>query len=144
MELHSYAKQCKHINRLIVENLEPKIVKLFFRGPLPLSFKTEKELTQKLYDFIARSDGNPDRETLEKIFWEAEADIQCWLLNLPFNLAARGMVDEAVKISRRYSEVFETGNFLGDLAVIFAEAGRKEEAFKHIAQCTVISTQIKA
>ena len=37
MELHSYAKQCKHINRLIVENLEPKIVKLFFRGPLTIA-----------------------------------------------------------------------------------------------------------
>jgi len=89
------------------------------------SFHEQIELTQKLYDFITRSDGKPDTETLEKIFWEAEADILDWLLNLPFNLADRGMVDEAVEISRRYSEVFEIENFLGDLAVIFAEAQDK-------------------
>ena len=47
MELHSYAKQCKHINRLIVENLEPKIVKLFFRGPLISDARNEIAHTGK-------------------------------------------------------------------------------------------------
>lgn len=91
------------------------------------------ELTQELYDFITGEDRSPDIEALEKIFLDAEADIPGWLLNLPFNLAACGMVDEAVEISRRYSGVFSTENFLGDLAAIYAEAGRKEEAFKQLA-----------
>lgn len=96
------------------------------------SLHEQIKLSQELYDFITQSDGKPDTAILEKIFWEAEADIPGWLLDVPFNLAARAMVDEAVEISRLYSEVFETENFLGDLAVIFAEAGRKEEAFKQV------------
>ena len=95
-------------------------------------FHEQIELTQELYDFITRSDGKSDTETLEKIFWKAKADIQGWLMNLPFDLAARGMVDEAVEISQRYSEVYGTETFLGDLAVIFAEADRKEEACKQV------------
>ncbi len=91
------------------------------------------ELTQELYDFITRSDGKPDTDILKKIFLEAEADIPGWLLDIPYNLAIRGMVDEAVGISRQYSEVFETENFVGDLAVMFAEAGRKEEAIKQVS-----------
>ena len=34
------------------------------------SLHEQIELTQELYDFITRSDGKPDTEILEKIFWE--------------------------------------------------------------------------
>jgi tetratricopeptide (TPR) repeat protein len=94
------------------------------------SLHEQIELTQKIYDFITGEDGTPDAETLDKILMEAESEIPGWLLDLPFNLAAHSMVDEAIELSRRYSELFETGNFLGDLAIIYAEAGRKEDALK--------------
>lgn len=87
---------------------------------------------KKLFDFIAVEGGTPDAEILDRIFMESESEIPGWLLDLPFNLAAHGMVDDAIKHCRQYSELFETENFLGDLAVIYAEAGRKDDALKQV------------
>ena len=90
------------------------------------------KLTQKLYAFITREDGTPDAETLERIFMEAESEIPGWLLDLPFNLAAHNMVDEAIEIARQYAELFETENFLGDLAIIYADAARNDDALRQV------------
>jgi hypothetical protein len=44
------------------------------------------------------------------------------------------MADEAVEIGNLFAEVHSPDNFLGDVAVILAEAGRREEALDRISK----------
>lgn len=118
----------------IVTELDAAVERFFDLRDNPEEYKQslyeQIELTQKLFDFIIGEDGTPDAELLDRIFMKSESEIPGWLLDLPFHLAAHSMVDKAIEHSRRYSELFETENFLGDLAVIYAEACRKEDALK--------------
>lgn len=59
-------------------------------------------------------------------------DLIGWILELPFTLARRGLVSEAAALGARYAEVIEPENFLGDRAVILAEAGRHDEALTQV------------
>lgn len=59
-------------------------------------------------------------------------DIIGWVLDLPFTLARRGLVSEAAALGARWAEVIEPENFLGDRAVILAEAGRHDEALTQV------------
>jgi tetratricopeptide (TPR) repeat protein len=65
---------------------------------------------------------------------EIDMDIQGWLIELPFELARHGFVDEAVTVAARYSEVIEADNFLADRAIILAEAGRREDALAQLTE----------
>ena len=120
----------------IITELDAVVERFFDLRDNPEEYKQSLHeqigITKKLYDFIAGEDGTPDAETLDKIFMESESEIPGWLLDLPFNLAAHGMVNEAIELSRRYSELFEAENFLGDLAIIYAEADRKEDALTQV------------
>lgn len=59
-------------------------------------------------------------------------DMIGWVLDLPFTLARRGLVSEAAALGARWAEVIEPENFLGDRAVILAEAGRHDEALTQV------------
>ena len=87
-------------------------------------------LSENLYNYIIGSDGKSDEKPLDRIFMDAESEIQGRLPDLPFDLARYGMVDEAVDLSRRYADVCMADNFLADIAVILAEACGREEAIK--------------
>jgi len=67
-------------------------------------------------------------EPISTIEDEIHMDVAGWLLDLPFTLAHHGLVDEAVTLGAQYAELAEAENFLGDRAVILAEAGRHEDA----------------
>jgi tetratricopeptide (TPR) repeat protein len=73
-----------------------------------------------------------DPERFADVELASGEDVLWWLLHLPLELARHGRVDEAVNLCAQWAQVDEAGNFLGDRAIIFAEAGRREEA---IAQC---------
>jgi len=57
-----------------------------------------------------------------------DEDIVAWSLDLPFELARFGMVQEAAKLGQTWA------NFLGDRAAILAEAGWREEVNRQIEE----------
>lgn len=61
------------------------------------SLKEQIEFTEKLYEFIAGSDGAPDENVLDEVLMNSESEIHGWLLDLPLHLANYGMVDEALE-----------------------------------------------
>ncbi len=73
-------------------------------------------------------------ERLEELDLRGEGDIGAWLVELPFALAHTGMVEEALDLGRVWGAVAERENFLGDRAMILAEAGRREEALQQIGE----------
>lgn len=85
--------------------------------------RAQYALAIELRDYIGT-----DHARLQEIETESATDVAWWLIGLPFELARQGMVDEAARLGARWAEVTEAGNFLGDRAVILAEAGRREEA----------------
>lgn len=80
--------------------------------------KAHHALALELRDYVGT-----DPERLDAIKHEA-----WWLMGLPFELARHGMVDEAAWLCVQWADVTEAENFLGDRAVILAEAERREEA----------------
>jgi hypothetical protein len=72
-----------------------------------------------------------EMEELEEV---ADEDIVGWLLDLPFELARFGMVQEAAKLAQTWAKVTERANFLGDRAVILAEAGWRDEVHQQIEE----------
>ncbi|MEX0829370.1 MAG: tetratricopeptide repeat protein [Nitrospirales bacterium] len=55
-----------------------------------------------------------------------------WAIELPFQLARAGLVDEAATLAMRFAAITEADNFLPDRAIILAEAGRREEALAQV------------
>ena len=55
-------------------------------------------------------------------------DLLGWLTSLAMNMAAEGLVDEATRLGLAWADIREPEIFLGDRAVILAEAGREAEA----------------
>jgi tetratricopeptide (TPR) repeat protein len=56
-----------------------------------------------------------------------------WLIELPFELAGDGFVDQAVDVARRYT-YFAPATLMGDLGYILARAGRCAEANEQILE----------
>jgi len=86
------------------------------------------ELADRLSKVVTTED---EMEQLEEIIDE---DLAAWLLDLPFALARFGLVQEAVEMGRAWAAITERANFLGDRAVILAEAGRRKEAHRQIEE----------
>lgn len=73
----------------------------------------------------------------EERFWAVdeatEYDLMGLLVDLPFDLARAGMVDEGAELALALSFV-DPGNFLGDRAILLADAGRREEALAQVTE----------
>jgi tetratricopeptide (TPR) repeat protein len=55
-----------------------------------------------------------------------------WAIELPFQLARAGLVEEAATLAERFAAITEADNFLPDRAIILAEAGRREDALAQV------------
>ncbi len=60
-------------------------------------------------------------------------DLLGWLTPLAINMAAEGMVDEGASLGRAWAEIRASEVFLGDRALILAEAGREAQAREQLA-----------
>ena len=61
-----------------------------------------------------------------------EFELMEWLVPLPLELAGKGLPREGATLALAWSEIEEAENFLGDRAVILAEAGFGDEAREQI------------
>lgn len=99
------------------------------------SLEEQYFLAKRVYEFILKPDGTPDKELFDEIVHKADFDFTGWVVGLPLSLNDHGgMVDEAVEVGRLFAEVHSPDNFLGDMGVILAEAGRREEALKRVIE----------
>jgi tetratricopeptide (TPR) repeat protein len=89
-------------------------------------------MAQAVMDLVAPRDGEPRLELLDQLTEHSTVDIGWWLGEIPFALARFGMVEEAAELCARMAAVREVENFLGDRAVILAEAGRREDALRQV------------
>jgi tetratricopeptide (TPR) repeat protein len=89
-------------------------------------------MAQTVMDLVAPRDGEPRIDLLDELTERSTVDVGWWLGELPFALARFGMVDQAAELCRRMAAVREVENFLGDRAVILAEAGKREEALRQV------------
>jgi tetratricopeptide (TPR) repeat protein len=106
-----------------------KAVDQFYGEP---SLSAEQAKTHWTLALEVREHLTQTPDPLPRLEDEIDMDVSEWLLDLPFNLANHGLVDEAVTLGARYAEVTEAENFLGDRAVILAEAARREEALTQV------------
>ena len=103
--------------------------------PYKESLREQYGLAKRFYEFLLKPDGVPDGKLFEDIAMDIDADVMGWIVELPFALFDHGgMVDEAVEICNLFAEIHSPENFLGDMAAILAEAGRREEAFDRISK----------
>lgn len=93
------------------------------RDPSPDHVMEDYDLAITLRNHIG-----PEPAKFERAASYCATDITGWLLDLPFALARQGLLEEAVTLGARYAEVASADYFLGDRAVILAEAGRHEDA----------------
>jgi len=92
-------------------------------------------LAKRIYEFILKADGTPDKDLFDEIVQKADFDLTGWLVGLPLSLNGRGgLIDEAVEVGSLFAEIHSPDNFLGDMGIILAEAGRREEALQRIAE----------
>jgi hypothetical protein len=91
-------------------------------------------MAQAVMNLVVPKTGLARPELLEQLSDESSIDIKWWLGELPFSLARFGLVDEAVEVCARMAPLYEAQNFLGDRAVILAQAGRREEALRQVAE----------
>jgi tetratricopeptide (TPR) repeat protein len=89
-------------------------------------------MAQSVMDLVAPRDGEPRLELLDELTERSTVDIGWWLGELPFALARFGMVDEAAELCARMASLREVENFLGERALILAEAGRGDEALRQV------------
>ncbi len=68
-------------------------------------------------------------------------DLLGWLTPLAMNMAAEGLVDEGARLGRAWAEIRASEVFLGDRALILAEAGRDAEAREQLASNVKIFPQ---
>ena len=87
-------------------------------------------MAQAVVDLVAPRDGEPRLDLLDQLTEHSTVDMGWWLGEIPFALARFGMVDEAAELCARMAAVREAENFLGDRAVILAEAGRRDDALR--------------
>lgn len=99
------------------------------------SLREQYALAKCFYESLLKPDGIPDNQLFEDIAMSVEADVMGWIVELPLALHDHGgTVDEAVEIGTLFADIHSPENFLGDVAVILAEAGRREEAFERISR----------
>lgn len=89
-------------------------------------------MAQAVMDLVAPREGEPRLDVLDELTERSTVDVGWWLGELPFALARFGMVDEAAELCARMAAVREVEYFLGDRAVILAEAGRRDEALRQV------------
>jgi tetratricopeptide (TPR) repeat protein len=89
-------------------------------------------MAQAVIDLVAPREGEPRLDLLDELTERSTVDVGWWLGELPFALARFGMVDEAAELCARMAAVREVEYFLGDRAVILAEAGRRDEALRQV------------
>jgi tetratricopeptide (TPR) repeat protein len=89
-------------------------------------------MAQAVMDLVAPRAGEPRLDLLDELTERSTVDVGWWLGELPFALARFGMVDEAAELCARMAAVREVEYFLGDRAVILAEAGRRDEALRQV------------
>jgi tetratricopeptide (TPR) repeat protein len=120
-----------------IEELDEKLKR--YKGlqgdPYKESLREQFILAKHFYEFLLRPDGSPDSQLFYDIAMSIDADVAGWIVELPFALGGHGgMVEEAVEIGNLFAKVHSPDNFFGDMAVILAEAGRREEAFDRISK----------
>jgi hypothetical protein len=94
------------------------------------SLRDQYDFAKHFYEFLLKPDGGPDRQLFDNIARILHADVIGWIVELPFAVSDHaGMVDEAVNIANLFAEIHSPDNFLGDMATILAEAGRRGEAY---------------
>lgn len=99
------------------------------------SLRDQYDLAKHFYEFLLKPDGGPDRQLFDNIARILHADVIGWIVELPFAVSDHaGMVDEAVNIANLFAEAHSPDNFLGDMATILAEAGRRGETFERISR----------
>lgn len=89
-------------------------------------------MARAVMDLVTPRDGEPRLDLLDELTEHSTVDIGWWLGDLPFALARLGMVDEAAELCDRMAAVREVESFLGDRAVVLAEAGRRDEALRQV------------
>lgn len=91
------------------------------------------ERIKVFYQDMINDDGIPDADLYNRLTLLAYNDFEAFLINIPFQLARQGFVDEAVNIGRWFGELSgQPQNFLRDTGCILAEAGRRGEALLQI------------
>ena len=106
-----------------------------FRDDAPANREEAEQhwaMAQAVMDLVAPRDGGPRLDLLDELTEHSAVDVGWWLGEIPFALARFGMVDEAAELCARMAAVREVEYFLGDRAVILAEAGRREEALRQV------------
>jgi hypothetical protein len=108
-----------------------------FKNDTPAS-REEAELhwrtVQAVMDVVAPRAGEARPDLLDQMTELSDLDLGWWLGEMPFTLARFGMVEEAAELCMRMAAVREAENFLGDRAVILAEAGRTNEALRQVEE----------
>lgn len=67
-------------------------------------------------------------------YWDGKRYVSGWIGDLPFSLGRAGLIEEAITLCRSWAQVIWGERFLGDLVVILAQAGRREEALAQIEE----------
>ena len=86
---------------------------------------------------ILLSGVTPTAQDLDNLSEAVDLEVGEWLLDLPLELAREGMAVEAAHLQRVWATIFERANFLGDRAVVLAEAGMRTEALQQIRELDV-------
>ncbi len=103
--------------------------------PYKESLGEQFALAKRFYELLLKPDGIPDSRLFDDIAMSMDTDVMGWIVDLPFALNDHGrMIDEAVEIGNLFAELHSPDNFLGDMAVILAEAGRREEALDRVSK----------
>ncbi|MBI5192970.1 MAG: hypothetical protein HZA08_05950 [Nitrospirae bacterium] len=91
------------------------------------------ERIKDFYQGLIKEDGMPDVDLYNRLTLLSYNDFEAFLINIPFQLARQGFVDEAVNVGRWFGELSsQPENFLRDTGCILAEAGRRGEALLQI------------
>lgn len=90
---------------------------------------------EKFYHFCLKEDGNHDLEFYNEVKEDAYYDIEGFLLQMPYEFARYGLINEAINIGRWFAEISrQPENFYRDMGCILAEAGKREEAIKQVEE----------
>ena len=86
------------------------------------------QMVRKLYDVLKT------RPEERWILLEEATDMMLvdWLLSLPSDMAARGMVEEAIQLCETFSVCAEKEYFLSEKALVLARAGRRDKAIQQV------------
>lgn len=98
--------------------------------------KTIMHHLERLDMLLAQKSQGADENSedlFDKISDGFSADLQLWLLELPWELANDGFIDEGVAIAEKYS-FLDPGNMLGDIGHILAENDRCQEALSQVEE----------